>query len=219
MGVECCAVKTKSITLFSPINKGIRDRYRSKQDRSDKAPNTLPSKCTQWRLKSCLPAPDRVKAESMTNTPDDAKGHGRVTARISSAAALLLLITVLALHFHVASVILGSSLGSGDPQRHFVSGVMCYDYLRTGLGSNPIRFAEGFEVRYPEVAIGHWPPMYYAVQALYYFLAGPTIRSAQLLSAMTAALLATLLFLSLRRETGVNLAIVAVAVFLAAPLV
>jgi hypothetical protein len=155
----------------------------------------------------------------MTNTPKDAKGHGRVTARASSAAALLLLITVLVLHCHVASVILGSSLVSGDPQRHFVSGVMCYDYLRTGLGSNPIHFAEGFEVRYPEVAIGHWPPMYYAVQAFYYFLARPTIRSAQLLSAITAALLAALLFLSIRRKAGVNLAMVAVAVFLAAPLV
>ena len=155
----------------------------------------------------------------MTSTSDGAKEDGRVTARFSSAATLLLLITSLALHWYVASVTLGSSLASGDPQRHFVSGVMCYDYLRTGLGSNPIRFAESFEVRYPEVAIGHWPPMYYAVQALYYFLAGPTIRSAQLLSTITAALLATLLFLRLRRETGANLATVALAMFLAAPLV
>jgi Na+-transporting NADH:ubiquinone oxidoreductase subunit NqrA len=44
--------------------------------------------------------------------------------------------------------------------------------------------------------------MYYAVQSLFYFMAGPTIRSAQILSAIMAALLAMLLFLRLRPEAG-----------------
>jgi hypothetical protein len=106
----------------------------------------------------------------------------------------------------------------GDPPKHFTSGVMVYDYLRTALGSNPARFAEGFEVRYPLVAIGHWPPMYYAVQAAFYFLAGPSIRSAQVLSALMAAGLSLLIFLSLRPHAGVRISLIAATVFLAAPL-
>ena len=126
----------------------------------------------------------------------------RIPYRLAGVACLLLLLGSPALHFRVASKTLGSSLGEGDSQRHFVTGVLFYDYLRTGLGSNPVHFAENSEVRCPEVAIEHWPPMYYAVQSLFYFMAGPTIRNAQILSAIMAALLAMLLFLRLRPEAG-----------------
>jgi 4-amino-4-deoxy-L-arabinose transferase-like glycosyltransferase len=95
---------------------------------------------------------------------------------------------------------------------------MVFDYLRSGLGSNPFRFAEQFDVHYPLVAIGRWPPMYYAVQAIYYFLAGPSIRSAQILSALMAACLALLVYLSLKSYAGVRIALIATGVFLATPL-
>jgi Dolichyl-phosphate-mannose-protein mannosyltransferase len=144
---------------------------------------------------------------------------GKTLERLMSVAALLLLLVSLALHLRVASITMNSSLWDRDPQRHYVSGVMFYDYLRKGLGSNPVRFAEDFEVRYPELAIGHWPPMYYAVQSLYYFVAGPTIRSAQILSVITAAVLAVLVFLRLRPKTGVCVGLISVGVFLSAPLV
>jgi hypothetical protein len=131
---------------------------------------------------------------------------------------LVLFAAVLALEWRAARLTLGGSL-EGDQAKHFTSGVMVYDYLRTAPGSNPIRFVESFEVQYPLIAIGHWPPMYYAVQALFYIVAGPFILSAQVLSALTAASLALLVFLSLRRHTGNGIACIGASCFLAAPLV
>ncbi len=113
----------------------------------------------------------------------------------------------------------GRSLIEHDEQRHFTTGVMAFDYLRHGLASNPIRFGKSFAARYPEVAIGHWPPAYYAVQALFYLIAGPTTRSAQLLSVLTAAGLAAMVFLRVRPAAGAGIAAGSAAVLLALPLI
>jgi hypothetical protein len=126
------------------------------------------------------------------------------------------LIGVAALQWRAGSVVFGSS-PQGDAAKHYTSGVMVFDYLRHGLPANPIRFAQDFEVRYPLVAIGQWPPMYYALQAVFYFLAGPTIRSAQILSVLIAAFLAMLLYRSLRTHAGTRLALVGAGLFLVTP--
>jgi hypothetical protein len=141
-----------------------------------------------------------------------------MSRRIVDAAILLLIGAVVVLHGRVASMLLGGSLES-DQSKHFTSGVMVYDYLRSGLGSNPVRFAEGFEVRYPLVGIGQWPPMYYAIQGVYYFVAGPSIWAAQALSAAMALVLAVLIFFSVRATAGRRIALLATLVFLATPLV
>ena len=47
--------------------------------------------------------------------------------RLAGVACLLLLLGSPALHFRAASKTLGSSLREGDPQRHFVTGVLFYD--------------------------------------------------------------------------------------------
>lgn len=141
-----------------------------------------------------------------------------MSRRLIDAAILLLLIAVLVLHWRAASTLLGGSLES-DQSKHYTSGVMVYDYLRNGLGSNPVRFAEDFEVRYPLVAIGQWPPMYYAIQGVYYFFVGPSIWAAQALSAVMATVLAVLIFFSVRATAGRQIALIATIVFLAAPLV
>lgn len=145
-------------------------------------------------------------------------GSSRSLKLVANLFALLLLVGALALQWRAASFSLGNSLENDEP-KHFTSGVMVYDYLRTGLASDPIRFAESFEVRYPLLAIGHWPPMYYAVQGVYYFFAGPSIRSARVLSALIATGLALTIFLSLRARACATIALVAAAVFLAMPLV
>ena len=154
----------------------------------------------------------------MLQIQDAKKESSWMIDRIMSAGCLLVLLAALALHWRVAAVLLDSSLHD-DQIKHFTSGVMVYDYLRTGLGSNPIHFAEDFEVRYPEVAIGHWPPMYYAIQAIYYLAAGPTIQSARILSAITAAFLAVLLFVRAAQHAGMGIGLISAAIFLSEPLV
>jgi hypothetical protein len=141
-----------------------------------------------------------------------------MSRRLIDAALLLLLAAVLVLHWRAASTLLGGSL-EGDQPKHFTSGVLMYDYLREGLGSNPVHFAENFEVRYPLVAIGQWPPMYYAIQGVYYFLTGPSIHSAQVLSALMALVLAGLIVFSVVATAGKRIAMIASLVFLATPLI
>lgn len=143
---------------------------------------------------------------------------GSTAQRIACAATFIVLIGVAALQWRAGSLLLGSSL-QGDAAKHFTSGVMVYDYLRSGMASQPLPFAEQFEVRYPLVAIGQWPPMYYLIQAIYYFAAGPFIRSAQILSAIMAVFMASLIFISLRADAGIRIALIAVGVFLATPLI
>jgi len=139
--------------------------------------------------------------------------------RIALAGYAVLFVWVASLHCRIAWMVGGGELASSDPPAHFTSGVMVYDYLRTALGTDPIRFAEGFYVRYPKVAIGQWPPGYYAVQTIWYFLFGVSVWSAQWLSAATAAGLAWLLFRRLRTGSGNSIALAAALVFLAMPLV
>ncbi len=47
---------------------------------------------------------------------------------------------------------------------------MVRDYLANLASLNfsgPMEFAENYYVHYPEVALGHWPPTFYVVQALW----------------------------------------------------
>jgi hypothetical protein len=54
--------------------------------------------------------------------------------------------------------------GNPDEPSQVVSSLLVYDYLVDGFPKQPLRFAEDYYVHYPEVAIGHWPPMFYAVE-------------------------------------------------------
>lgn len=126
---------------------------------------------------------------------------------------------VLVLHYRLAEAWLGSSLVGSDPPAHFTSGAMVYDYLRLALGDPPMAFAESYYVRYPKVAIGHWPPMYYAVQAVWYGLFDASVASARALSAATAAALAWVLYRRIRPVYGDGPALGAGLVLLVMPLV
>ena len=131
----------------------------------------------------------------------------------------LLTFWVIWLHYHYASLMLGAEQVYSDPPAHFTSGVMVYEYLRSALGVNPLKFAEGFYVRYPKVAIGQWPPVYYVIQTLWYCLFGVSIRAAQTLSAIISLGLAWLLYRRLRLAGLSGGAFLAVLLFLAMPLI
>lgn len=151
-------------------------------------------------------------------TEEVASSGGTAAVLLPNVTALLLLVAALALQGHAASVLFGST-PQGNAAKHYTNGVLVFDYLHTGIGLNPLPFAESFEVRYPLVGIGQWPPMYYAMQGVFYLVAGPFLRSAQILSALIAATLAIILYFSLRLRTGTRIAMIAAAIFLATPLI
>ncbi len=69
-----------------------------------------------------------------------------------------------------------------DEAAHFVTGMMVYDYMRGHLGENPMAFAEQYYARYPKVALGHWPPGYYVVQAPWFGVMGAGVWQAHMLN-------------------------------------
>jgi len=127
---------------------------------------------------------------------------------------VLLLAIAIALQGRMAAGLLASDLAAPDPPAHFTTGVMVHDYLRYALGSNPLAFAQSFYVRFPKVAMGQWPPVYFAVQAAWYMVFPISPASARILSAAIALTMAALIFLRLRRSCGSLAASAAAAVFL-----
>lgn len=78
-----------------------------------------------------------------------------------------------------------AEFGGADEAAHLVSGIMVYQYLEVGLWNamDPRRFAEDYYAHYPKVAIGHWPPVFYLLQGLWYQVAGLSRFSVLLLAA------------------------------------
>lgn len=52
-----------------------------------------------------------------------------------------------------------------DESAHYVTGLMVREYVAAGAPQPPVQFAQDYYVHYPKVAIGHWPPVFYVLQA------------------------------------------------------
>ena len=112
---------------------------------------------------------------------------------VTIVAAFWLALVAFGLQYSTDAYEVGLSAGMFDEPAHFVTGVMAHDYLRSGLG-DPFAFAVDYYLHYPAVAIGHWPPMLYGVQALWYLPFGPSLEAALALNALLAALAGVLVF-------------------------
>ncbi len=113
-----------------------------------------------------------------------------------------------------------SSFGAHDDEpAHMVTGLMVHDYLTESELGNPMRFAEQYYKHYPKVAMGQWPPVFYATQAVWMAAFGVGRVSLIALMSLLAAGVATALFAFLRGEFGTPIAATAGAVFVGLPLV
>jgi hypothetical protein len=108
--------------------------------------------------------------------------------------------------------------GYPDEPAHYVTGLMFDQYVRARF-PNPVRYAERYYVRYPQVAIGHWPPLFYVAQSLWTLLSRPSRVSVLVFQAGLAVGLALLLRWHLSRSLGEPLAVAFSLIFLAAPIV
>jgi len=97
---------------------------------------------------------------------------------------------------------LSALTGYPDEAAHYVTGLMVHQYLAGGDWRHPVSFAENYYLHYPKVAIGHWPPFFYAVMAAWMLLAGTSSQSVLLLQPVLMALTGALLFSALRNRAG-----------------
>jgi 4-amino-4-deoxy-L-arabinose transferase-like glycosyltransferase len=115
---------------------------------------------------------------------------------------------------------LGSDLAAPDPPAHFTTGVLLYDYVRNWPPSPPLPFAECFYVQYPKVALGHWPPVFYVFECLWFLIFGPSIVAARCLGAAVAASAAAVLWRQCRAHWNHEVSgPLAAAIFLSFPIV
>ncbi len=112
-------------------------------------------------------------------------------------AALVLVLTM-----NGVSGAFDSDLGGGpDEAAHAVTSLMLRDYLAGHAGENPIRFAEAYYERFPKIALGHYPPLFYAVAGVW-LIPFVSADSLLVLEAICAALFATMTFVVLRARFG-----------------
>jgi Dolichyl-phosphate-mannose-protein mannosyltransferase len=135
------------------------------------------------------------------------------------AAAYLFILAAVVIQLRIGWQTWGSDLAGMDDPAHFTTGVMVYEYFRHALLSNPMEFARAFYARFPKVALGHWPPVYYGVQAITYAVLGPTIGTARILSAAICFAAAYALFTQVRTLHGVTIGALSASCFLVLPLI
>jgi hypothetical protein len=115
-----------------------------------------------------------------------------------------------------------SELGNtADEPAHYVTGLMVRDYIGQSLMGksvgSPIAFARNYYVHYPKVALGHWPPAFYLLQAVWTLLFTPSVISVMLLMAAITAALATAVYHALGSATSRGVAIGAGLLFISIP--
>ncbi|MCC6591312.1 MAG: glycosyltransferase family 39 protein [Bryobacterales bacterium] len=93
----------------------------------------------------------------------------------------------------------GGWSGWQDESGHFMTGLMLHDYVRGHLFEHPLRFAEAYYDHYQKVMMGHWPPMFYVLHGVWYFLFEPKLLTALWMMAIAAALVSLLISLEIRR--------------------
>lgn len=112
-------------------------------------------------------------------------------------AAALLATAVLA--WQLASGAHSSDFGGyPDEASHYVTGVMIAEYLRHPTWP-PMAFAERYYLYYPKVALGHWPPVLYIVEGIWFHAFGASRTSALLLQAVCLWLVLLAVYVLARR--------------------
>ena len=89
-----------------------------------------------------------------------------------------------------------------DEAAHYITGLMIRDFIVSLDWSKPLQFAENFYIHYPKVAIGHWPPLFYLIEAIWFLLFSPSSASVLLLMALFSSSLAFILYQVVRKRFG-----------------
>lgn len=104
-----------------------------------------------------------------------------------------------------------------DEAAHLLNGVLLRDYLRDGIGQNPMEFARTFYSHYPKIAPLVWPPLFHVVLGLALLLGGAPNETAQVLLALCTSWIAYRLFSVVALISSRTTAAAVVAILLSTP--
>jgi hypothetical protein len=130
--------------------------------------------------------------------------------RIFTFASFLGLVLVLQL---LGGAFRNEFAGYPDEGAHYITGLMMRDYVAAHKPVSFRKYAENYYLHYPKVALGHWPPFFYVVEAAWGLVLPATRTSLLFLMAFITAAMAFTLTCILERDFGRLLA-AAAGVFL-----
>jgi len=106
-----------------------------------------------------------------------------------------------------------------DAPKHMLNGAFIYDFVRTGEFTHPMSFAKQFYGRFPAITIPYHPPVFAAIQALFYAAIGVNFFAARLSVATAAGVCALLLYRLVKHShQSVWIAIAVTLIFITAPI-
>ena len=110
---------------------------------------------------------------------------------------------------------------ASDEAAHFVTSLMLRDFMAGMAGISlvdPWAFAQEYDLHYPKVAIGHWPPVLHTAAAAWMLVGGTSRTTIMIFVAACAAANAFVIYWSGRRLLGPWAGWFGGALFLALPL-
>ncbi len=114
---------------------------------------------------------------------------------------------------------LGAGFSEADESSHFLNTFLIWRYLSEGIPGNPLAFAQDLYLSYPKISIGHWPPLYYALVAPFYFVLPFEPATAMTVNVLTAMAPAALIALVVLRFATWRWALFAGLLYALVPLV
>jgi hypothetical protein len=139
----------------------------------------------------------------------------RITPKRLLNAGVCLLFAFILLAMQYASGAFTADLAMDpDEPAHAVSSLMVRDYLTQGIPHNPVTFAWNFYAHYPKVAIGHWPPLFYCLEAIWMLVAGRSQAALLLFVTLCGTAFMASIFFEVRRRGSTAAAVVSVAILL-----
>jgi hypothetical protein len=147
----------------------------------------------------------------------------RLPLRLLSKAEPVVAFAVL-LGLVVALQAAGGAYASGfggypDEPAHVVTSLMMRDFIAGPDFRHPWQFAQQYYYHYPQVAIGHWPPVFYSALGIWFLIFDASHGTALMFIAVVAAATASIIYLTGKRLIGRSAGVLAAALFVASPLV
>ena len=98
-----------------------------------------------------------------------------------------------------------NNLVDTDAARHAMNGAFVHDLLRSGRIAHPIEYGKEYYGRLPALSMPYHPPMFPAVEALFYFLFGVNLLAARLAVAAAVGASAVLFYRLIQATHGSDL--------------
>jgi hypothetical protein len=109
--------------------------------------------------------------------------------------------------------------GYPDESGHFVTGVLIQEYITKIPPPAAVPFAREFYIHRPKVAIGHWPPILYLIEGIWFSLFHASRHSVLALMALISASLAASICHVVRQRQGTPAGIASGVLFICLSLV